>query len=246
MKNYMNSAEFNVVRKKLSEQIADQLEKTIVTGQYQDNDKLPSEQELAQKFNVSRNVIREAMKILKERGLVKVKNGSGAFVTHPNATNLTNLIERVIVIDNIDANQVYFVRILLETANCEQAACRITSDELDGLRAIATRLENRRLTLAERRELDYSFHIAIAKASGNELLLLLTQSIKSICQNAMFLPEDVEARNSIDESIAYHGKILAALEDHNPEDASKWMRRHLETALNNINMTLEHKKIIES
>ena len=235
---YKNTDGQRIIKQKLSEQVADQLEQLILNGYYKEDEKLPSELELTQEFEVSRNVIREALNVLKERGLVNIKNGLGAFVTRPQADNITSSIERMIVIDNIDYRQIYFVRILLETANCSEAALRITPEELDNLENIYHKLTSKKLTLSERRKMDYSFHIAIAKASGNKLLLLFTESMKTVCEDAMFLPEDVQARNSIDEAIAFHRKILDALKNHDPEAASGWMRKHLEKSVKNISLTM--------
>ena len=61
----------------LYEQVADLLERQII-AQYKDGKKLPSEQHLAEQYQVSRTIIREALKLLKERGLIDSKTGSGA------------------------------------------------------------------------------------------------------------------------------------------------------------------------
>ncbi|MFC2281791.1 MAG: FadR/GntR family transcriptional regulator, partial [Treponema socranskii subsp. buccale] len=75
----MTDNSFTLVRDNLSVQIADRLEDTIVNSDaFPVNEKLPSEQQLAEQYRVSRPVVREALKVLQERGLVAVKNGLGA------------------------------------------------------------------------------------------------------------------------------------------------------------------------
>ena len=117
---------FTIVRAKLSEQIADRLEDMILNEELEDSEKLPSEQTLAENFNVSKNVVRESLNTLKERGLVETRNGAGNYVTKPKADNLSDVISRMIVLDNIDYRQIYDTRIVLETSACRRAAMRIT------------------------------------------------------------------------------------------------------------------------
>ena len=121
---------FTIVRAKLSEQIADRLEDMILNEELEDSEKLPSEQTLAENFNVSKNVVRESLNTLKERGLVETRNGAGNYVTKPKADNLSDVISRMIVLDNIDYRQIYDTRIVLETSACRRAARRITDGEL--------------------------------------------------------------------------------------------------------------------
>ena len=76
----MTDNSFTLVRDNLSVQIADRLEDTIVNSDaFPVNEKLPSEQQLAEQYRMSRPVVREALKVLQERGLVALKNGLGAF-----------------------------------------------------------------------------------------------------------------------------------------------------------------------
>ena len=70
-----------VKRERLSEQIAEQIQRNIIEGKLKQGDRLQPERDLAEQFGVSRTVIREATKVLQERGLVKVITGSGTYAT---------------------------------------------------------------------------------------------------------------------------------------------------------------------
>lgn len=225
---------FKIVRAKLSEQIADRLEDIILNEELGDNEKLPPEQILAENFNVSKNVVRESLNILKERGLVETRNGSGNYVTRPKADNLSDVIERMIVLDNIDYRQIYDTRIILETSASRRAASRITSKEIAKLERLQKRLQDKNLPVQKRREIDLDFHIVIAKASGNNLLVVLIQAMKNIFLGSMFLKKDIEEWDSIDESIQFHHRILEALSEHDEEKAEAAMYDHLYTAMKNI------------
>ena len=225
---------FTIVRAKLSEQIADRLEDVILNEELEDQAKLPSEQVLADNFNVSKNVVRESLNILKERGLVESRNGTGNFVTRPKADNLSDVMSRMIVLDNIDYKQIYDTRMVLETSACKRAADQISEKELEELEQLQKKLMDKTLSVQERRETDLDFHIMIARASGNHLLAMLIQAMRNIIQDAMFLEKNLENWSSVDEAMEYHSKILNALSEHDASTAEEEMHEHLKKALQNV------------
>ena len=166
----LSGEDFAVSKVNLYEQIADRLETWILANSFEGQKKLPSEQALADEFCVSRNVIREALKLLKERGLVDSRNGTGSYITKPEATNLSDVISRMVAMDNINYRAIYDVRIILETAASKRAAKLVTDEQLADMEMLLERLKDRSLSVAERRETDFSFHVAIAHAAGNPLL----------------------------------------------------------------------------
>src|SRR5262249_45389122 len=83
-------------RKPLPEMVAGEIETAIIEGTFAVGGQLPSEQQLANQFGVSRNVVREAFKFLKERGLIEIMNGSGAYVKHPSYTPTSDALGRYI------------------------------------------------------------------------------------------------------------------------------------------------------
>lgn len=230
---------FTIVRAKLSEQIADRLEDMILNEELEDSEKLPSEQALAENFNVSKNVVRESLNTLKERGLVETRNGAGNYVTKPKADNLSDVISRMIVLDNIDYKQIYDTRIVLEASACRRAARRITDGELAKLEKLHKRLQDKNLPIRKRRSIDLDFHVAIAKASGNNLLVVLIQAMRNIIQDVMFLEKDIETWDSVDEAIQFHRDILDGLAAHDPAAADKAMHAHLEKAMKNVERSLQ-------
>lgn len=230
---------FKIVRAKLSEQIADRLEDLILNEELEDNAKLPPEQTLAENFNVSKNVVRESLNILKERGLVETRNGAGNFITRPKADNISDVIERMIVLDNIDYKQIYDTRIILETSACRRAASRITERELAKMNRLQKRLKNKELSVVKRRETDLDFHLEIAKASGNNLLVILIQAMKNIFLGSMFIEKEMEEGDSIDEALGFHERIFEALERHDADAAENAMYEHLSTAVKNIERMTE-------
>lgn len=93
----MQKINYSVQRVNLYESIADNLEQMILNDSSQIGQRLPSEQTLAENFGVSRNVVRESLKILKERHLVSLRTGEGAYIEKPDNRSLTELLNRIIL-----------------------------------------------------------------------------------------------------------------------------------------------------
>lgn len=124
----------NVLQKDhLYEQVADLLEQQILNN-YEDGARLPSEQHLAEEYSVSRTIIRESLKLLKERGLIDSKTGSGSYVTRPEAQNIADVVYRIIQMDQIDYVSVFDMRMILEMESISRAVNHVTTagNERDG------------------------------------------------------------------------------------------------------------------
>lgn len=228
-----------VSRVNLYEQIADKLEQLILNAEYTE-EKLPSEQALAEQFAVSRNVVREALKILKERGLIESRNGTGSYITKPEAANLSDVISRMVVMDHIDYRAIYDVRIILETAACRSAAEQVTTGQLLQMEGLLERLKDRTLTVKERRETDFAFHEAIAEATGNPLLAVLVRAMKNIFIE--MIEKGIFITGGIDDAIMRHARIMDALKVHDPQGAEAAMFDHLQFSKKNVEQYLKNKK----
>ncbi|MBS7229511.1 FadR family transcriptional regulator [Flavobacterium psychroterrae] len=162
-------------KKSLAEEVASKLQEQISEGYYKINDKLPIETELMKSFGVGRSSIREAMKLLSNSGLLKIKQGLGTFVQEINSTRepMNDKLMRAKVQD-IDE-----VRQLLELKIAEKAALNRTDDDITAMKLhLANRVKAAKEGLLEECiEADVQFHIAIAEASKNEILADLYQSV---------------------------------------------------------------------
>ena len=188
-------------------------------------ERLPSEQNLAQRYNVSRTVIREALKLLSERGLIDSKVGSGAFITKPETHNLSNFFYRIISMNDIESTSVYDVRCILEVAAAKKAARLVTEEELDKMDAILNRLRDLSLPQSERNELDYLFHSSVARASGNPLLAMLIDAMRSVITE--MIERSSRPAGSIPDGVMRHDNIMSALRQHDVELAELYMMDHI-------------------
>ncbi len=235
---------FAVSRVNLYEQIADKLEEWILADNFEGQEKLPSEQSLADEFSVSRNVIREALKLLKARGLVDPRNGTGSYITKPEATDLSAVISRMVAMDNISYKAIYDVRIILETAACKKAAALVTDQQLTEMEQLLEKLKDRSISVKERRETDFAFHEAIARAAGNPLLEILIQAMKNVFID--MIEKGIFIEGGIDDAIMRHANILNALKAHDAAMAEDAMHDHLAFSRRNVENYLKDKRQIPS
>jgi DNA-binding FadR family transcriptional regulator len=209
----------------LYETIADRLENDILSNSFGDSGKLPSEQTLGARCGVSRTVIREALKLLKARGLIESRNGSGSYVTKPDSNNVSELLRRMVIMDGITVHEIYEVREILEEASAERAAVHVTEEQLSEMADCLLKLRNRNISIRERREEDFKFHVLIAKASDNRLLMVLVQTMRNIFIEQ--IESGIYVEGSIDDAIRRHQKIFDALRQHDPQAARVAIQEHL-------------------
>lgn len=171
-------------RKRLYEEIAEVLKKAILSGDYRVGDKLPSELELAERFGVSRLVVREAIRCLELNGLIEVRQGAtgGAFVRELDSKIIRQNLSDLLFLRKITVSQLYEVRMYVEPEVARLAAFRRTEDDLRLLEHLAY--------LSERGEpgIDYikynvDFHRALGKASQNPFYAVIINSIMDFTKN---------------------------------------------------------------
>lgn len=220
----------------LYEEIADQLEREIISL-YAVGERLPSEQHLAERFAVSRTIMREAMKLLKERGLVDSRIGSGAYITHPEAQHVSDMLTRIIKLQGISFHDIYDFRSIIEIAAIRRAVESVTDQELAEMEKLLLLLRDRSLSIEARRVADFQFHLAIAKASRNPLLVLMVETLGNVFREAM--TAGILVKGGIDDAIMRHQRLMDALQARDGERAAYMMYGHLYHSEKNMETYLQ-------
>lgn len=167
--------------------IVDDLENKIKTGELSDGAKLPSERVMAEKYSVSRNVVREAYKVLSEKGLVDIQMGKGAYVCIPKDNVLTTKLEEAITISKSSTlEEILEVREILETAVAKKAVSMATKENIRNLELIYDRMEQAIGDNSLFAEEDTNFHIELAKCTGNSTLVLLINTFNNISDKKLY------------------------------------------------------------
>lgn len=165
--------------------MAEQLQKQIKEGKLKEGDKLPTEPELMKVFGVGRSTIREAVKMLLNKGYISVQQGRGTFVESQTPVN-ESFEQRF---KRADIQDLYDVRKILEAAIAERAALHRTEQDLKDIQeyTMKRKVSAKAGLLKECFEADICFHVAVAKATHNEILFELYRSAAMHLQKAMFI-----------------------------------------------------------
>src|SRR5271170_5942693 len=215
---------------RLFEQIVQQVEDSILKGQLKPGDQLPAERDLAHSFGVSRTAVREAMKTLREKGLVEAYSGRGTFVTSGTSNAIRQSLDLMIRINPQEGSaNLAELRLVLEPEIAGLAAARI-EEQLMGTMREAVAVMDRNLHDPDAYvEADLDFHLALAEAVGNPLILSLLDSIVGLLREQRSRIFDVDG--GPERGQFHHKSILATIEKRDPDAARAAMRAHLQQVL---------------
>src|SRR6266487_2257345 len=213
--------------RKVFEQIAQQIEKRILSGELQNGDRLPTERELSQQFHASRTAVREAMKTLAQRGLVDMRPGRGTIVIDGTSQAMRNSLGLMMRVGQAGSSaNLVEVREIIEPEIAALAAVRATDEHIDAMRE-AVRVMDANLKEANGYiAADNDFHRALAKGTQNELILTLVDSIVDLLseqRKQIFSVSGGPERGQI-----HHKRILEAIVRRDAEASRKAMHAHLQ------------------
>ncbi|GAB6158080.1 FadR/GntR family transcriptional regulator [Desulfotomaculum varum] len=218
----------------LRNEVAGYLKSLITSGQLKPGDRLPTERVMAEKFGVSRTVIRDAVKTLAGIGLLEVKHGVGIFVATPDGINIGRQLANLLCYHLDTLEHIYEVRILLEKAAAHWAAQRCTPDDYNKLKQLLeeARQVNQEEYLDRFAELNRNFHLCVAEASQNPVVAMMVENILDLLEHTADETHKIPGRavRSIDE----HEKVLQAIIDHRPAEAERLMEEHLSSVLTTL------------
>jgi DNA-binding FadR family transcriptional regulator len=214
-------------RRRLYQQIADDLERLMLEGVYPPGTRLPGEHELAELYGVSRNVVRETLKRLKERGLVVIRTGSGTFVRLPSTKPVSDALQRLLLhtANGVSIAHFYEIRRMIEPQSARLAAQRAREEDVRKIMEILHHMEASRTDSQEWTDADLQFHLAIASATQNPLLSSildpLTGPLKRVIAAGHSDPSGTQA------GLEAHRRIVEAIRDKDGDSAYQAMLEHL-------------------
>ena len=220
-------AVYKLVRtSRLYEQIVQQIEGSIVKGDLKAGDQLPAERELAQRFGVSRTAVREAVKALREKGLVEAYSGRGTFITDGTTQAVRQSLDLMAKIGQPEGStHLAEVRAILEPEIAALAAVRIQEPELTTMREAVAVMDRAGQDPETYIEADLDFHLALAEGAANPLILSLLDSIVGLLREQRL--RIFRVPGGPERGQFHHKRILEAIERHDVEKARGAMRAHL-------------------
>jgi len=223
----------------LSIQAAQQIRDLIRAGELKKGDRLPSERELSERLGVSRTVVREAIKMLRASGYVRVRMGVGSFV----AEDPVNILEDSMSYSNDPESKkiadLHQVREVLEPSVAALAAENATLEDIHKMELILLEMEQNLSNSYRYIEADKLFHVALAEATKNSVFTLLLNSIVDLLQEARRLA--ISTPGAGERSSAYHRRILEAVKKRDAEEACNAMRLHMQQTQQDTSASLMTK-----
>ena len=229
-----------IVRRKLSDEVFDRLERLITSGELRPGDEMPSERELMERFGVGRPAIREAMQSLANMGLVAISHGERAKVLELTAKSLfrqVDLTAKIMLSKSSDTlEHLKNARIFFERGMARVAAEKASPQDIADLRVI---LERQRASLGQAEAFiaaDMAFHTRIAEISGNPIFAAVSESMLAWLKE--YHTEMLIWTGKEKFTLAEHEEIIHCLAQNDADGAEQAVLKHLERsralyALNN-------------
>jgi GntR family transcriptional repressor for pyruvate dehydrogenase complex len=224
-------------RRRLSDRLFEDLVAAVASGDYPPHSLLPTERQLAEMAGVSRLTVREAVRSLQGRGVVRVEQGRGTFVNPPSEWSPfdpTLLAVRSADQPALLSEKLIEARRVVEVGVCELAATRRSAHDLSALRAALAEMEEAESggDIDRFVDADIAFHQAIMTAAGNAFLAALFEPIRELLYKSRSQTSSFpKARRH---AVEAHRRVLKALQSGSPRAARSAMHDHLVQTENDL------------
>jgi DNA-binding FadR family transcriptional regulator len=217
----------------LASAVTAELVQRIVRGVHPSGTPLPPEPALCETFSVSRTVVREAVKMLQEKGLVQVRQGTGTMVT---PATMWNMLDELVLAASIAEDEslgilddLVVTRRLLESDMADVAARVATDDVVERLRTLVDRMDDLVDDHVVYAEHDRAFHDVIMQTSGNRLARAVVRALESqVVHTVRYMGQP--KRDQVVASNRGHRRVYERIAAHDPSGAAEAMFTHITEA----------------
>lgn len=210
----------------VGEQVFQQLKALLIEGEWKQGDKLPSENELADLFGVSRITVRQALQKLVALGLLETRLGEGSFVKKVEIENCLNDLIPTMYLEDNSIFTVFEFREIIDSESARLAAMRATAEDIEILENIINiMLEAQKSDdLQTFAKADLDFHFEIGRMTRNALIIRTNSILQDVLMVSM---SEVVKQLGCEAGIYYHRKLLEAIRSHDCGLAMEVMREHI-------------------
>jgi len=214
----------DVVRTGVARQVADKIRAAILDGRLQIDERLPTEEDLAKSFGISRPTVREALKRLAAQNLIRSQRGptGGTFVSRPDPEGLSSAITGaatlLVGVGAFDIDEIISARLETEAICCRLACQRRSDADLAAMRAEITLQRSKLLSDEDFCASDVRFHRAVVQAAGNgPLSLMMYTVVEAFMPITNMIVSHVRERSTVAD---FHEKLAGAIEARDASDAT--------------------------
>ena len=232
-------------KKRFSDQIAELIHKKIIEDKLAIGTSLPSEIEMAEEFQVSRSVIREALRILEITGLVRVKKGptGGIFVSNIYHKPVKRSISNLITSGNVTIDDLFDARLLLEPHIAEEAAKHASNEALKKFQALFEDSDAHYDDAVRLKQNNLEFHLLLARASGNPVLSIMLESVIELLIELSFDFTDLALERKF---LKIHKDIFKVLSQRKAAQVSRLIRKDIAVVRETLKAHKKYEKVASS
>lgn len=209
----------------LSSEILEKLEDRI--REMEVGEKFPSERKMAEELGISRNMLRESLRVLSDKGLIEVIPGKGAYVSNRQDEKLADYLESIVFDNHNYLKDIVEVRSVLEMEVCLKAAKVATEEDIRELEMIYDQMESCRKHVKKFNECDVAFHLQIAKASHNSIYPALLSSLYTISERKFFIITEIYPTR-VDSAQKEHRALIEAIRNHDRKSIKAVAGKHFD------------------
>lgn len=215
---------YRQIRKRtLPEEVASRIQALVRQEYFKPNDQLPSERELAERLNVNRSTVREALRMLEVMRVVDIRQGEGTFVNTQEESSIESLVFQFMHEDGLDMDSLrdlFEAVIFVESAMTKLAAQRVNDDDIK-------KLENfiKREPYVNRAEWDKEFHLMIGRMAKSNVLSRVDHTAWIIMEK--YARALYEIDGTLEKVIEDHRGLVDLISQKRPEEAAQLMQEHL-------------------
>lgn len=218
-----------VKKKSVRSQVFWQLRNQILRRTWPPGSKLPSEHELSRTMGVSRVSVREGIQHLVSLGILETRHGEGTFVRELGSGQVHfNALIPLLVLDDIDILHVLEYRRIVEKGTAALAAERATDQDLVELEAVYDQMVQFGDNVAEFARADLEFHLVLAKATRNPVIIKVNNVLRSILEVSM---ENIVSTLGMQDGLHYHRLIIETIRSRNAEAAESILQEHVDRTI---------------
>lgn len=214
-----------VTRTTLTADICRQMVSHLIRGVWDEGDKIPAERDLCQQLGVGRASLREALKALEIMGMIETRLGDGTYVCKRSDFFSRPLLWAIVSGSEADARELIEARIFIEVELAGLAAERAKAEDVKRLSELLDRMIKAKRSPQEFVQADVDFHLEIARAASNNILMNALQLIRNLLQR--WILSAVAVKGVPDKACAQHKRLLDAIKNGDEVAARKEMRKHL-------------------
>lgn len=230
-RKYRGRDMIDVVKKvNIADSVYENMLEMVADGSWPEGTKIPSENELKDKFQVSRNTVRQAIQKMSALGILEAKQGEGTFVKKIDTGFYLNILIPTVFLGDESCISILEFEKSIQVESVKLAGMRATKEEIEGLKHYITLME--RETDPDRFfECDIEYHKYLSQITHNEMFYKSMSIIKCMLKENL---REIVARYGTKESIAHHTRIYEYLRDGEVQEAAELMDEHMQVVLDRL------------